>query len=59
MGEEKLNLILESMQGITYLEWTKLAHVIEETFECELANLKNGLQMANPDVVNDIYKRLF
>ena len=30
MKDEKLKAIIEAMQGITYLEWKKLRHVIEQ-----------------------------
>lgn len=57
--EEKLRLILDAMQGITYLEWKKLSHVIEKRFNFEASMQENEIKMASPEVVMDSYKRSF
>ncbi len=51
MGEEKIRLILEAMQGLTYLEWRKLSHVIEERFSAEAGKQSNKIVIASPDEI--------
>lgn len=57
--DEKLRLILEAMQGITYLEWKKLKHVIDRKFDSEASMQGNKIKMASPEVIIDSYKHLF
>lgn len=59
MDETKMNCILESMQGITQLEWKKLKHVIDAYFNNEAAIQKNKILIARPEVIADLYKWLF
>ncbi len=59
MDETKLNVILESMQGITHMEWRKIEHVIDVWFENEATIQKNEILMARPEIIIDSYKRLF
>ena len=59
MDETKINRILESMQGVTYLEWEKLKHVIDTYFNSEATMQKNKILMARPEVIIDSFKRLF
>lgn len=47
------NLILESMQGNTQIEWKKLRHVIDACFNNEAAIQKNKILMARPEVIAD------
>lgn len=51
MSEEKIRLILETMQGITYLDWKKLSHVIEERFSAEAGKQSNKIVIASPDEI--------
>lgn len=59
MTDEKMKLIIEAMQGITYLEWEKLKHVIERKFDSEASMQRNKIKMASPGVIIDSYKELF
>lgn len=59
MNEEKVKHILEAMQGITYLEWNKLSHVIDVTFKSEASKESNKIEIASPEVIASKYKRLF
>lgn len=59
MKDEKLKAIIEAMQGITYLEWKKLRHVIERKFDSEASMQRNKIKMASPEVIIDSYKHLF
>lgn len=61
MNEEKVKLILEAMQGITYLEWKKLSHIIDITFKAETDNQSNKIEIASPEKIvnNPAYKGLF
>ena len=58
MDEKKIDCILKSMQGITYMEWEKLKHVIDVHFNNEATIQKNNILMARPEVIIDSYKRL-
>lgn len=59
MTGEKMQLILQAMDGITYLEWTKLKHVIDRKFDNEASIQRNRIKMASPEVIIDSYKQLF
>ncbi len=59
MDETKMKCILESMQGITQIEWEKLSHVIDAYFNNEAAIQKKNILMARPEVITDSYKRSF
>lgn len=54
-----MQLILHAMDGITYLEWTKLKHVIDRKFDSEASQQRNRIKMASPEVIIDSYKQLF
>lgn len=51
VSEEKMKLILEAMQGMTYLEWRKLSHVINEKFSAEAGKQSNKIVIASPDEI--------
>lgn len=55
----KMNRILESMQGIKYLEWEKLKQAIDIYFDNAADNQKNNILMESPTIIMDIHKRLF
>ncbi len=59
MKEEKLQLILKDMQGITYPEWKKLSHVIDCYFSSEASAREKEIKMESPEVIMNSYKRLF
>ena len=43
MNEQKMRAILEAMNGITYLEWKKLSHNIEQRFKAEAGKQSNNM----------------
>lgn len=57
MNEEKMKEILKSMQGINYLEWTKLRLTIDRIFDSEASIYKSELQIAAPEKVISRYKQ--
>lgn len=59
MAEEKMRLILQAMDGITYLEWTKLKHVIDRKFNNEASIQRNKIKMASPEAIINSYQQLF
>ena len=59
MDETKMTCILESMQGVTHLEWEKLKHAIDTCFNSEATKQRNKILMARPEVIIDSFKRLF
>ncbi len=59
MGTDKINSIIETMQGITYLEWQKLKHVIDVRFASEAAKRSNEITMESPADIMDSYRQLF
>lgn len=54
---EKQKEVIKAMQGMTYLEWVKLSHVINMNFETEGKCLKNALKIANPETIETQYKQ--
>lgn len=59
MGKEKLNQILDAMQGITYLEWEKLKHCIDICFTRETDKQNRKIQLTGTNEVVEEYKHLF
>lgn len=57
--EETYKKIYATLQGITYLEWTKLRTTIDRSFDNEAANIKKGLKIAAPDNLEKTHKLLF
>lgn len=57
MDEKKIKEILEAMQGISNLEWTKLRFVIDRTFESGISNYERELKIATPEKIVSRYKQ--
>lgn len=56
MTEEKIKLILEAMQGITYLEWRKLKHAIDMRFDTDISAMARKVPLADADrIVKDYH----
>ncbi len=58
MSEEKIDSILQAMQGITYLEWKKLSHAIDKFFESEASKQSNKIELATPEKAKKFYNLL-
>lgn len=56
---EKQKEVIKAMQGMTYLEWVKLSHVINVRFEAEANAIKNELVIAEPGIIAAKYKQLY
>lgn len=54
-SEEKMRLILETMQGITYVEWKKLSHVINKMFDADASIVSNKVTLADADKIIEAY----
>lgn len=59
MEDKKLKAILQDMEGITYLEWQKLKHVVDVYFNNETAKQNNKILLADSKTLADLYNRLF
>ncbi len=59
MAEEKIRLILEAMQGITYLEWRRLRHCIDTRFNADTNIAANRVPLAGVEKIVEDYKRKF
>lgn len=59
VSEEKVNLILEAMQGITYLEWRKLRHCVDTRFDKDVSSVTNKLLLADAGTIVEDYRREF
>lgn len=57
MTEEKMRLIFQAMDGITYLEWKKLKHCIDAKFNAEASIASNKIIFAGADEIIETYKR--
>lgn len=51
LTEEKMKLILEAMQGMTYLEWRKLRHVIDRRFDADASAVTRKMPLADVDTI--------
>ena len=56
MDKQKLNTILEAMQGITYLEWEKLRTSIDGYFRKESSKQNNKIQLTGTEDIIEEYK---
>ena len=54
LDENKKQQIFEAMQGITYLEWQKLRHGIELSFQNEVTSQSNRIEIATPEKLRRI-----
>lgn len=59
VNEQKLNTILEAMQGITFLEWKKLSHMINTRFDADVSIVSNKITLADADKIIEAYNREF
>lgn len=59
MTEEKIRLILEAMQGITYMEWRKLKHCIDTRFNADTSAAANRVPLADAEKIVEAYRREF
>lgn len=59
MDEEKLKSIIDAMNGLTYIEWRKLEHVINMKFSAEASRNTNKIMIASADEIVKDFKRLF
>lgn len=57
--EEKMKLILKAMEGMTYLEWTKLRLCIDISFKANISTVTNKLPLADADQIIKTYHREF
>lgn len=49
MDKEKKSKIFEALQGITYLEWKKLSHAVERSFQAEATRKSNEIKIVTPE----------
>lgn len=54
LDENKKQQIFEALQGITYLEWQKLRHGIELSFQNEVTSQSNRIEIATPEKLRRI-----
>jgi hypothetical protein len=59
LEDEKLKVIFECVQGLTFLEWQKLKQAIDDNFRSEATKQNNKIPMAAPEKLMDSYERLF
>lgn len=56
VNEQKLNTILEAMKGITYLEWKKLKHSIDNYFQIESSKQNNEIPLTGANIIIEEFK---
>lgn len=54
LDENKKQQIFEALQGITYLDWMKLRHSIDRSFQSEVTNQSNRIEIATPEKLRRI-----
>lgn len=59
LEKEKMRLILNAMQGITYLEWQKLRHCIDVRFSADANAAANKMPLADADQIIETYHSKF
>lgn len=50
---------LNSLNGISYIEWIKVKMIIDETFKCQKSEFEKGLKLADSEKVANITRSLF
>ncbi len=55
MTTEKLNKILEALDGISYLDWVKLERAVNEKFSASIHSMSNGIPLSDTD---EIFKEI-
>ncbi len=55
MDDNKMQQIFEAMQGITYLDWLKLRHSIDRSFQSAVTTQTNKIEIAPPEKLNRFY----
>lgn len=56
MEEKKILKILETMEGITYLEWMKLRMCIDNYYQSESSKQNNKIPLTGSDLIVKEYK---
>lgn len=56
MDKEKIEDVLKALEGISYLEWTKIKMGIEEYYRVESAKKANEIQIADPNTIMPFIK---
>ncbi len=59
MTEDRMRAILEVMQEISFLEWSKLKDCVDSQFRKDASNMNNKIQIADTDTIISAYKRNF
>lgn len=57
--QEKLRKILQLMEGISYIEWLKLKHIVDVHFDREAAKQNNKIMLTATEELMTSYNRLF
>lgn len=57
MKREKLNGIIESMQGVTYHEWQKIQASVDIYFKLSINDYKREMTISEPGDIVDLYGR--
>lgn len=55
LDENKKQQIFEALQGITYLDWMKLRHSIDRSFQSAVTTQTNKIEIALPEKLNRFY----
>lgn len=55
LDENKKQQIFEALQGITYLDWMKLRHSIDRSFQSEVTSHTNKIEIATPGKLKRFY----
>lgn len=55
---EKAKKVLDAMEGMTYLEWTKISFLIDQHFKKRASKMNNGIQIGSPEEVLEDHKWL-
>ncbi len=56
--EQRLGKVFEALQGITYLEWQKLSHAIDRSFQSEATKQSNNIKIAAPEKLKEFLNLL-
>lgn len=59
MDEEKIRKIIEAMDGITYIEWCKLKHVMDKDFTAKAGKIAMEIVIDSSDEIVNSFKREF
>lgn len=59
MNNQEVLKYTESLKGISYSDWAKLKTAVDRNFEIQVSELKNKIQLTNPEMIEKLIQSQF